>query len=260
MALLEVAKKAALAGGDVLLRYAGKKLSFEKKQDKTYVSQADRDSEDAIRKIILAAYPDHAINGEEFGKIGKSSTIWHVDPLDGTINFKSGIPASCVSIGVEQDGRFVVGVIYNPFTNELYFAEEGKGAYLNDERITVSSLSLAEGFHLIDASFRDDRAKRKMQYMHSILQHASKLRMIGSNALQLAEVARGSCVASLSDAIHSYDFAAGIVIVKEAGGNVTDQHGNEPTAASAVVIASNSKENHEKILHAAQSYDGYAGM
>ena len=258
--MMSVAKQAAKAGGAVLVKYASQHVSFREKSDKTFVSIADEESEKVITRVILEAFPDHEILGEETGQTGTSTTIWHIDPLDGTINFKSGFPLFCVSIGIEQHGEFILGVIYNPLTDELYAAEKGKGAFLNDKKIHVNTLSSADGVHVVDASFRDERTKRKLLYITKLTAFSSRLRMIGSSALQLCDVATGNCVSSLSDSVHSYDFAAGIVIVREAGGIVTDQYGNSPSAKSVVVIASNNKEHDKFVAITKDCYVNYRGV
>src|SRR3990167_5124260 len=104
--ILEVAKEAARKGGEVILKYFNEEVEFRQKEDKTFVSIADDESEKEIRRIILKNFPDHVINGEEKGKIGTGNITWHVDPLDGTSNFKNKIPIFCVSIGVEIGGEF----------------------------------------------------------------------------------------------------------------------------------------------------------
>ncbi len=259
--LLETAKIAAKNGGQIILEYFNKEIKFEEKPDKTFVSFVDRKAEEAIKKIILDKFPKHSINGEETSETKGTEYIWHVDPLDGTINFKNKIPYSCVSIGIENKGRFVIGVIYNPFTNELFSALEGKGSYLNDKKINVNSQNLSEGTLILDSSFKDERGIKKIRFQEEILENCSKFRMIGSNALQLTEIAKGNCVSSISDAIHSYDFIAGTVIVKEAGGVVSDQYGKEPSSNSKVIIASNNKDNHDKIIRITSIlYKNYRGI
>ncbi len=256
--MIEIAKEAAKAAGKIILKHFNKNLEFTQKSDGTFVSIADKEAEREIKRIILNEYPEHSISGEETGKTGKGNTIWHVDPLDGTTNFKNRIPSCCVSIGIEKDGKFVAGVIYNPFSDELFHAETGKGAYLNGKRIRVNSLPLNEGIIEIDSYFRSDKAKIKLQTIERLIKTVPNLRMKGSTALEMTEVARGFCVSSISDAIHAYDFAAGVVIVREAGGIVTDQYGHEPLNDSTVIIASNNKENHNKIIEITkESYSGF---
>lgn len=257
--MLEVAKEAAKKGGAIVLKYFHQDLAFEEKENKTLVSIADKESEETIKQTILDAFPNHSIKGEESGITEGEQILWHVDPLDGTTNFKNNLPFSSVSIGIEKDGTFIVGVIYNPYTDELFSAEQGKGAYLNNEKVSVNDQSITKGLIIFDASFGEPRAQRKLDTQQALInQSCRRFRMIGSNALQLAGIANGTFTASLSDTIDSYDFAAGVVLVKEAGGIVTDHLGGEPTAQSKVIIASNNKENHEILLNIVKkTYDGY---
>ncbi len=149
---------------------------------------------------------------------------------------------------VEKNNEFIAGVIYNPCTDELFYAEKGKGAYLNGKHLKVNNQNISEGVIVFDASFRGNNGKIKIELQKELIKYSSRFRMIGSNALQLAELAKGSYVLSISDTINTYDFAAGIVIVKEAGGIITDYSGKNPSVNSKVIIASNSEENHKKII------------
>lgn len=252
--ILEVAKEAARKGGEIVLKYFKEEVEFRQKEDKTFASIADDESEKEIKEIILRNFPEHSIYGEETGKTGQSNIVWHVDPLDGTSNFRNKIPLFCVSIGVERDGNFIVGVIYNPITNELFSASEGEGAFVNEKRISVNKEDISKGILVLDSSFKGDIGRIKTNLQSEIIKLSSRIRMIGSNALQLAEVAEGAYFSSISDHIDAYDFAAGIVLVKEAGGIVTDQFGNKPSAKSKVIVASNKKENHEKIIGLTKNY------
>ncbi len=251
---LHIATLAAKKAGEIIRFYFDKGVDFEQKKDKTFASIADNEAERAIREIILKKFPHHAFVGEEEGMVGNGKTIWHVDPLDGTSNFKNKIAYCCVSIGVEQEGKFIFGLIYNPFSDELFHAEEGKGAYLNGKKIGVNTQPLTEGVMVIDASFSGKSAAIKVGLQHELLHLTSRFRMTGSNAMQLAELAKGTYTSSLSDVINSYDFAAGVVIATEAGAIVTDQHGNKPTANSKVLIASNAQSTHDLLLPLVRKY------
>jgi myo-inositol-1(or 4)-monophosphatase len=252
--ILEVAKEAAKKGGEIILKYFNEEVEFHKKKDNTFVSIADEESEKEIRGIILKNFPEHSIYGEEIGKTGQSNIVWHVDPLDGTSNFKNKIPFFCVSIGVEKEGNFILGVIYNPITNELFSALEGGGAFVNEKRINVNKDDISNGIFVIDASFSGNKGEIKTNLQKEIIKISPRLRMIGSNALQLTGVADGTYSSSISDHIDTYDFAAGIVIVKEAGGVVTDQLGNKPSINSKIIIASNKQETHRRIIELTKNY------
>ena len=259
--MLSTAQEAAKKAGEIILKYFGGDVSFALKADKTVVSIADKEAEQAIKELVLKRFPSHVFVGEETGTTGIGKIRWHVDPLDGTTNFKNKIPICGISIGVEMGGEAVLGVIYNPFTNQLFWAEKGNGAFCNGTKIKVNSLSLAKGIVVLDGSFRDDRALRKIKTQEELLSCGATIRAIGSNVLQLSGVASGQFVCSISDAVHSYDFMAGAVLVKEAGGVVTDYLGNAVTSDSVVVIASNNQENHRQLLELTKKYYlGYQGM
>jgi len=246
--ILEVAKEAAKKGGEILLRYFGEDIQFDKKEDASFVSIADKESESVIKEIILRNFPQHRIIGEESGITGTGEVSWHIDPLDGTSNFKEGIPFFCVSIGIEKNREFIIGVVYNPLTNELYSALKDYGTFLNGKRIIVNQKKINDGIVIIDASFKEPLGQIKIKLQEEIISLTQRLRIIGSCALQLAGISRGTFISSISDNIKSYDFAAGVVLVREAGGIVTDQFGNKLTPESKVVIASNNIENHKNII------------
>jgi len=136
---LEVAILAAKEAGKVLEKYFDTEILKEYKEDDTPVTKADREAEDVIKKIIYDNFPEHSIIGEETGHTKKQeSYTWHIDPLDGTRNFANGIPFFGVSIALAKDSDLIVGVVYNPVTQSLFYAEKNKGAYLNDKKIFVS--------------------------------------------------------------------------------------------------------------------------
>ena len=252
--MLETAKKAAKEGGKVALKYFKKEIKFEKKPDDSFVSAADTEAEEAIKKVILEKFPSHAVKGEETGKTGKGSIVWHVDPIDGTSNFKSRIPYFSVSIAVEKDGRFILGVVYSPVRDEMYHAEEGKGAFLNGKRIKVNDLSCREGLHIMDVSFRKNKPEKKPRLIEMMLKISVRFRNFGTCSLEMMEVAKGNAVSFIADASSPHDFAAGAVIVKEAGGTATDCFGNELTGKSTTIAAANNKENHEKIVQITEKF------
>lgn len=252
--MIETAKKAAKEGGRVILKYFGRSLDFTKKKDESFVSVADREAEEAIKKVIASKYPEHAINGEETGATGKGRIVWHIDPIDGTSNFKSCIKYCCTSVGIEKDGKFIIGVIYNPFSEEMFYAESGKGAFLNGKRIKCSSIPAKDGINILELDFRGEKSKNKPALIEEMMKASSRFRMYGSAALELAEVARGSAVSMIADKVKAYDFAAGIVIAAEAGACATDCAGNKITSLSTTIAAANSAENHSRIIKAVSRF------
>lgn len=257
---LDVARSAAIEAGAILRRRFDGPLTVVRKTDGTYVTEADHEAETAIRSIICASFPDHAIIGEEQGSSGQASVNWYVDPLDGTRNFSNGISACCISIGIESAGRFHAGLIYNFLSHEMFWAEEGAGAYGKGERIHVNTEPHAQGVLGICASFRGQLRQLKPILTQRLAGFCSSIRMTGSNALQLADVARGQYIAHVADAVDAYDFAAGVVLVREAGGHVSDAFGEDPTRHSTVVVASNNRETHDAIITVTRDvYARFAG-
>jgi len=246
--MIEIAKKAALEGGKIVLKHYKKGMKYEKKPDDSLVSVADGETEEVIKKIILAKYPDHAIKGEETGKTGESSIVWHIDPIDGTSNYVNQIPYFCVSIAVEKDGKFVIGVVYDPIKEELFYAEEGKGAFLNGKKIQVSDEDIKYGCHIVHVSFRNNSPEKKHLVFKEMAKITSRFRNFGACALELTEIARGRIVSFITDSTNSYDFAGGFMVLKEAGGIATNCLGNELNGKSTSVIAANNAKNHKKIL------------
>lgn len=240
---VNVAVRAARAAGNVILRYMNRVegLSVEEKSRHDYVSEVDKLAEAEIVKELRRAYPDHAILGEESGKIGKADKVWVVDPLDGTHNYLRGFPHFSVSIGFMDHGDLVHGVIYDPLRDELFTASKGDGAFVNDRRMRVSkreSLAgaiIATGFpprqhqHL-DAQFAISRA---------LLREADDLRRTGSAALDLAYVAAGRLDGYFEPGLQPWDMAAGCLLVREAGGKFCDFAGHDGMPASGNLVAGN---------------------
>ena len=243
---LQVALEAARGAGALLMRHFEGGLKFRQKADRTFVSRADEESEALIRHALLGAFASDAFNGEETGRSGAADPVWHVDPLDGTANFMHGAPGWCVSIGLQHRGEFVLGVIHEPLSGHTWCAERGGGASCNGKRLRVSTQPFENGLHLVDSYFGTARAQPKLKYVAALAALAPNLRMSGCSALQLAGVASGQYLSSLSDTVKTWDFAAGAVLVREAGGVIAALEG-ELTADSAVVIAANSHQTLERL-------------
>ena len=208
------------------------------------VTEADHASEKAIFKVIQDAYPDHFILSEETGEIKQDSNYkWIIDPIDGTINFANGIPICCVSIGIEKDGAMIMGAVYNPFMNEMYFAEKGKGSTLNDQKISVSDEDnllkscLVTGFPYQYL----DSANGPLQIFEKLIRKAIPVRRLGSAALDLCWTAAGRFDGFYEHKLQAWDSAAGFLIVEEAGGKVTDLKGNPYNPYQPGIIATNGK-------------------
>jgi myo-inositol-1(or 4)-monophosphatase len=206
------------------------------------VTEADHASEKAIFKVIQQNHHDHFILIEETGSMPTQSNIkWIIDPIDGTINFANGIPICCVSIGVEENGEMIMGAVYNPFMNELFFAEKGKGAFLNDQPIKVSSKNdlltscLVTGFPYQYL----DTENGPLQIFEKLIRKPIPVRRLGSAALDLCWTAAGRFDGFYEHKLQPWDSAAGYLIVQEAGGVVTDLKGEKYNPYQPGIIASN---------------------
>ena len=238
---LKVAIKSALKAGKIIEKYFETEILKELKEDKSIVTLADRESEDVIKKIISKAFPSHSILGEETGMTKRESEyVWHVDPVDGTRNFANGIPLFAVSIALIYNNEVIVGVVYNPSTRSLFYAEKSKGAYLNDKRIFVSKDDAIHGMITVSRGKNsvDEKLFRELLYCLP-KKVVSSVRDLGCAALDLVYVARGGLEANIQLGLNTYDFAAGVFIIQEAGGKVTTLDGREWKFPENRFIASN---------------------
>jgi myo-inositol-1(or 4)-monophosphatase len=192
------------------------------------VTLADMESEEVIKKIISEKFPDHSIIGEETDAIeGKSSYTWYVDPVDGSRNFAHKIPFFAVSIALLHGEDIRIGVVYNPATRSLFYAEKGKGAYLNDKKIHVSKANRDKCIVTVAVGRNSSQLLRR-NLLHYLPENVvASVRDFGCTALDLAHVARGSTEADIKIGFKTYDAASGILLVTEAGGVVTGIDGNK---------------------------------
>ena len=219
------------------------RLQVSLKGPANFVSAADRRAEEILRAELTKARSGYGFLGEESGRHeGSDKThTWIVDPLDGTTNFLHGIPQFAISIALEREGTIVAGVIYNPANDELYMAERGKGAFLNDRRLRVAART-----HLADAVIgcavphhgRGDLAQFRRE-LEAVQDKVAGLRRFGAAALDLAFVAAGRLDAYWERNLSPWDMAAGILLVREAGGFVTDLDGQEAMLTKGDIIAGN---------------------
>jgi len=214
------------------------------------VTEIDHASEKAIIEIIKNDYPDHYILSEEAGEIIQDSVYkWIIDPIDGTINYANSIPMCCVSIGVEVDGKMEIGAVYNPFINELFFAQRGFGATLNDQIIQVSAKTqvatscLATGFPYTYL----DMPNGPLEVFGRLIKSGVPVRRLGSAAIDLCYVAAGRFDGFYEHKLQAWDSAAGFLIVEEAGGKVTDLSGDYYNPYKPGIVATNGKI-HEELL------------
>ena|SRR3989344_5680466 len=238
---LEVAIKAAQEAGKILEKYFETEILKEFKEDASITTIADKESEELIKKIILENFPEHSILGEETGMTGEQSDyVWHVDPLDGTRNYSNGIPLFAVSIALAYKRELIVGVIHNPNLNTLFYAEKGKGAYWNDKKIHVSKDEAKKGIVTVASGKMPAHKELRRNLMHYLPDNVvSAVRDFGCTAFDLAYVARGSTEADIKFGLSSYDFAAGLLLVSEAGGKITKVDGSPWNLSETSYIASN---------------------
>ena len=244
-ALLNVMVKAAQKAARSLKRDFGEveHLQVSMKGPANFVSAADHRAEEILRTELAKARPGYGFLGEEGGRQdgADKSHCWIVDPLDGTTNFLHGIPQFAISIGLEREDVMVAGVIYNPANEELFIAERGKGAFLNDQRLRVANrrrMNEAVVACGLPHLGRGDLALFRREF-GAVQEQVAGLRRFGAAALDLAWVAAGRLDAFWERDLSPWDTAAGIVIVREAGGFVTDLDGGDAVFAKRQVIAGN---------------------
>ncbi len=213
--------------GEILLSFVGEEMGVRHKSRRDLVTLADHAAEAYLIDTIRKAFPDHAINAEESGELeGAVAHRWFIDPLDGTLNFAHGLPIYCVSVAYAYQGEIELGVVYDPVRNEFFSAERGGGAWLNGQPIHVSEREdliecmLATGFPGDDWGSVGDN----MENFNQISQEVQTVRRLGSAALDIVYVAAGRLDGFWSIKIHQWDVAAGGLIVREAGGVVTDMY------------------------------------
>jgi myo-inositol-1(or 4)-monophosphatase len=243
--MLNIAVRAARSAGELILRSADSvsRLSVDQKGKNDYASEVDRMAEREIISIIKAAYPEHAILAEESGKHKGNDFVWIIDPLDGTTNFLHGFPQYSVSIALKYKGKLEVGVVYDPLRDELFTAKRGGGAMLNSRRLRVTNQNSLKGA-LIGTGFpfKTDRdLDAYLGMFRALTTECAGIRRAGSAALDLAYVAAGRMDGYWEIGVMEWDMAAGILLIKEAGGVVTDFSFNDNYLESGNVIVGSPK-------------------
>jgi myo-inositol-1(or 4)-monophosphatase len=239
---LEVAIAAAREAGAVLRAEFDRPKQISYKGEVDIVTESDRRSEALVVARLRSHFPSHAIVAEEGGgRATQGATYcWHVDPLDGTTNFAHGYPCFAVSIGLLEEGRPLVAAVLNPIADELFTASRGEGAYLNEKRIEVSQVKkLAESLVCTGFPPRNRRHIANMNYYWEFTQRSHGVRRDGSAALDMCSVACGRFDAFWEFGLNSWDTAAGMLLVTEAGGTVTDLSGQPYHPGDREMLASN---------------------
>ncbi len=244
-ALINVTAQAAQKAGRKLVRDFGEieNLQVSKKGPRDFVSAADKAAEEILYRELSRARPGYGFLMEEAGEIAGSDTSnrWIVDPLDGTINFLHGIPHFAISIALERDGELVAGLVYQPVSDEMFWAERGQGARLNGHRLRVSARRRIE-----DSVFATGISVKAagahalfLDQISAVMKVSAGVRRFGSAALDLAYVAAGRLDGFWEIGLHPWDVAAGVVLVREAGGYISDLEGGGDILSASNLLAAN---------------------
>lgn len=265
--LLKFAIKTAQKAGELALAYQSHGLKIEEKSKNDLVTNADKASEKLITSEILKTYPDHAVMGEESTFIHKttikdyadSEYIWIVDPIDGTTNYAHQMKEFGISIGLFKtsatensknfqylSGELIVGVVYAPGMDELFYASKGHGAFLNGKKIHVTKTPKV-AHSLFATGFIQQAAAQNLPYFTTMLPRCQAIRRLGAASLDLCYVAAGRFDGYWEFDMKPWDIAAGALIVTEAGGKVTDTNGNQIDLFGADIFVSNGKIHRETI-------------
>lgn len=240
---LEVAIKAARLAGQIIVKHLGKisKRDINLKQASDFVTIVDRESEKVIIDTIKKHFPDHLFLAEESLKeCGRETYRWIIDPLDGTTNYIHSYPVFSVSIALEYGGEIITGVILDPLRNELFWAEKGSGAYVNCSPIEVSKVNIGESLVTTGFPFRSkEMIDNYLKLFRNLFLKVSDLRRSGSAALDLAYLACGRCDGFFELGLSPWDIAAGSLLIKEAGGVITDFGGGTHYVRTGNIVAGN---------------------
>jgi myo-inositol-1(or 4)-monophosphatase len=250
MAYLETAVDIAREAGALLANYFERRVPWELKGDFDLVTEADRASEKLVVDRLRSHFPQHSIVAEEGGGHESASEYrWYVDPLDGTTNFAHSFPIFNVTLGLERAGEMIAGVIYDPLRQEMFSAERGAGAYLNNRRIRVSACRRLED-SLASTGFpsRKRHLNVNIHFYHQMAMASHGVRRTGSAAIDLAYVACGRLDAFWEFGLKPWDMAAGTLIVREAGGMTTDMRGAPHNVNTSPDLLADNGGLHEPIL------------
>lgn len=254
---LETAVEIARESGALLSQHLGK-IGFELKGDYDLVTEADRASERLIVERLRSYFPTHGLVGEEGADHkGTSEYHWYIDPLDGTTNFAHGYPVFNVTMALERAGELICGVIFDPERREMFTVERGAGAYLNNRKISVSKTTRLEDT-LVATGFpsRKRHLNYNVHFYHQLAMCTHGVRRGGSAAIDLAYVACGRLDAFWEFTLNPWDMAAGVLMVEEAGGRVTDIHGGAHSLRSPHIVSDNGRIHDELLELFREIFDG----
>ncbi len=244
--MVNIAVRAARQAGSIMVRHLNQLEALEvvEKGRNEFVSQVDRLAEEAIIEVIQEYYPEHSILAEESGERGSHEYKWIIDPLDGTTNYLHGFPVFSVSIAVTHNGQLEHGVVYDPLRQEVFTASRGQGAQLDGRRIRVSKrvqlqqCLIATGFpYRTNEKYIDDY----LGMLKAVVQQSAGVRRPGSAALDLCYVAAGRVDGFWEIGLNIWDIAAGALMIREAGGRISDYHGTDKYLDSGDIVAGNPK-------------------
>ena len=255
---LETAVEIARDASALIAGYAQQRIGFQLKGEHDLVTEADRASERLIVQRLHAAFPTHTILAEEgTGLAAGSEFCWYVDPLDGTTNFAHGFPAYCVSLGLERAGELIAGVIADPNRNEIFTAERGGGAFLNGAQFHVSHAArLTDALAATGFPSRKRHRNINVHFFHQISMVTHGVRRAGAAALDLAYVACGRLDLFWEFTLNPWDIAAGVLLVREAGGVCTDMRGAPLDLRSPHILADNRLVHDETVTLLAEVFAG----
>lgn len=244
--MVNIAVRAARRAGEIMVRRLDHLDSLEvaEKESNEYVTQIDHLAEEAIIEVIHDHYPDHAILAEESGEKGEHEFQWIIDPLDGTTNYMHGFPVFSVSIAITQKGQLEHGVVYDPLRQEIFTASRGSGAQLESRKIRVSHRSQMSR-SLIATGFPYRKNKRYideyLEMLRVVMESSAGVRRTGSAALDLCYVAAGRVDGFWELGLNIWDIAAGALIIREAGGQISDFQGSDRYLQTGNVVAGTPK-------------------
>jgi myo-inositol-1(or 4)-monophosphatase len=250
MSYLETAVDIALEAGGLLATYFERRPAFELKGEFDLVTEADRASEKLVVERLRTYFPSHTIVAEEGGgHTGASEYRWFVDPLDGTTNFAHGFPMFNVTLGLERAGELIAGVVYDPIAREMFTAERGAGAYVNNHRIHVSRAArLADSLASTGFPSRKRHHNINIHFYYQLAMSSHGVRRTGSAALDLAYVAAGRLEFFWEFGLKPWDMAAGCLLVSEAGGRVSDMNGGRHSVTESDHLLADNGLVHDEVL------------
>ncbi len=250
---INVMVKACRKASKILIRDFGEieNLQVSLKGPGDFVTASDKKVEKILIEELLKARPNYSILSEEIGEINNDKSFkWIIDPIDGTANFLHGIPHFAISIGLEHDKEIICGIIYDPIKDEMFVAEKGNGSYLNNQLMRVSSRSKLKDCIIFTGGPKRESKDRELtikEYNSFSSKVLIPIRKLGSASLDMAYVAAGRCDGFWQRNLNYWDIAAGIILVKESGGFITDFEGKDEYIQNKTILAANTRINNEMI-------------